>query len=91
MEPNRDEVSFVTASTYRTSVLDQLTSSPATPSMIADDTTIARSHVSRALIELREHGLVELLVTEDRKKGRIYGPTDLGTEVWETVETQQLV
>jgi DNA-binding MarR family transcriptional regulator len=86
-----DEVSFVIASTYRTTVLKRLMSGPAPPSMIADDTRITPSHVSRALNELREHGLVELLVAEDRKKGRVYGITDYGTEVWETIETQQLV
>lgn len=40
---------------------------------------------------LREHGLVELLVAEDRKKGRVYGLTEYGTAIWVTIETQQLV
>lgn len=91
MASNWDEVSFVVASTYRTSVLDRLTNGPATPTMIADDAGITISHVSRALSNLRDHHLVELLVAEDRKKGRVYGITDHGTEVWETIETQQLV
>lgn len=91
MAPNWDEVSFVVASTYRTNVLKRLMNGPATPSMIADDAEIALSHVSRALTELREHGLVELLVAEERQKGRVYGLTDHGTTVWETIENQQLV
>lgn len=91
MAPNWDEVSFVVASTYRTTVLERLMDGPATPSMIADDTEMSMSHVSRALTELREHGLVELLVAENRKKGRVYGLTEHGTDVWETIETQQLV
>ncbi len=90
MVPHWDAVSFVVASRYRTAVLSRLISRPATPSMMADDAEIAIAHVSRALGGLREHGLVELLVSEDRMKGRVYGLTEHGTEVWETIETQQL-
>lgn len=91
MAPNWDAVSFVVASTYRTIVLERLMSGPATPTGIAADAEIPTSHVSRVLAELREHGLVELLVAEDRKKGRVYGLTEHGTAVWETIKTQQLV
>lgn len=91
MVPNWDEVSVVVASTYRTTVFNRLMSGPATPSMIADDAEITLTYVSQALGTLREHGLVELLVAEDRQKGRVYGITDHGTEVWETIDTHQLV
>lgn len=85
MAPYKDDVRFVVASTYRTTVLHRLMNGPATPSMIAEDTTIARSHVSRALSQLCEHGLVDPLVAEDQQMGRIYGLIDHGTTVWETL------
>lgn len=90
MAPNWDDVSFVIGSTYRVAVLSQLMTGPAVPSQIAADADIAFSHVSRALGELREQGFVELLVSEERQKGRVYGITDHGTEVWETIEEHNL-
>lgn len=85
-----DEVSFVLASTYRVAVLEYLVTGPATPSQLATDTEISISHVSRALGELREEALVELLVSDDRKKGRVYGITEQGTEIWDTIEAENL-
>ncbi len=85
-----DEVSFVLASTYRVAVLEHLVTGPATPSQLATDTEISISHVSRALGELREEALVELLVSDDRKKGRVYGITEQGTEIWDTIEAENL-
>lgn len=84
-----NEVSFVVASTYRTTVLHRLMNGPATPSMIAGDAEITISHVSWTLSNLREHGLVELLVAEDRTKGRVYGLIDYGIETWETIKARQ--
>lgn len=43
MAPYKDDVRFVVASPYRTTVLQRLMSGPATPSMIADDTHIERA------------------------------------------------
>jgi DNA-binding MarR family transcriptional regulator len=83
-------VGYVISSTYRIRVLRRLAESPAPPSKIAEDTDCATSHVSRALVDLRENGLVYLLVPEGRKKGRIYGITDRGREIWETIEAQNL-
>ncbi|MFB6202850.1 MAG: helix-turn-helix domain-containing protein [Halorhabdus sp.] len=83
-------VGYVVSSTYRVQVLQRLAESPAPPSTIAEDTDCAVSHVSRALQDLKEHGLVDLLVPESRKKGRIYGITDSGREVWERIEAQNL-
>ncbi len=85
-----NDVSFVLASTYRVNVLDQLSDSSTTPSQLASEAQLPISHVSRALRELRDHALVKLLVPEDRKKDRIYGITDQGAEVWETIESQNL-
>jgi len=91
MSDDWDEVGYVISSTYRVAVLRRLADSPAPTSKIAEDTGCANSHVSRALNDLRERGLVDLLVPEDRKKGRIYGITDDGREIWETIEAENLL
>lgn len=90
MPDNWDEVSYVISSSYRVTVLQRLDDSPATPSRIARETEQPITHVSRALQGLREHGLVDLLVSEDRQKGRVYGITEHGETVWETIEAQNL-
>lgn len=82
-----DHTGYVTASEYRQLVLTELQSQPATPSTLGDRCDLKITHVSRALNELRERELVELLVPEERRKGRIYGATDLGEEVEEHLET----
>lgn len=86
-----DDVGFVISSQYRVEVLERLMESPATPSRIAYDTGLAIAHVSRTLGRLRDRTLVELLVPEDRKKGRVYGVTEHGTEVWERISAQNMV
>lgn len=83
-----DDASFVISSTYREAVLTRLAASPATPSQIATDRNMDISHVSRAVGELRERSLVELLVPEERRKGRIYGITDRGTDISALIEEQ---
>lgn len=85
-----DEVSFVIRSQYRTTVLEQLASGPATPSQIAACSGFSLSHISRALQELRRRDLVELLVSEQQKTGRLYGMTERADRVWETVESESL-
>jgi DNA-binding transcriptional ArsR family regulator len=91
MSTDWDEVGYVISSTYRVAVLRRLADSPAPTSKIAADTDCAASHISRALNDLRDRGLVDLLVPEERKKGRIYGITDQGLEIWRTIEAQNLV
>ncbi len=90
MDDNWDEVSYVISSSYRVVVLERLADSPATPSRIAQDSDRAITHVSRALQGLRDHDLVDLLVSEDRQKGRVYGITEHGETVWQTIEAQNL-
>jgi len=90
MSDNWDEVSYVISSSYRVAVLSRLAESPATPSRIATDTDRPITHVSRAVSGLRDHDLVDLLVSEDRQKGRVYGITERGEKVWETIEAQNL-
>ncbi|GGN88317.1 MULTISPECIES: MarR family transcriptional regulator [Haloarcula] len=86
-----DEVSYVISSRYRVETLRRLAEGPATPSLIADETELSIAHVSRALQELRDAGLVTLLVSEDRRKGRVYGITDPGLDVWTTIETENML
>jgi DNA-binding MarR family transcriptional regulator len=91
MNNDWDDISFVISSRYRIVALRRLAESPATPSQIASDADVGIAHVSRALQGLRDRSLVDLLVSEDRKKGRVYGLTERGREVWETVEAENLV
>lgn len=85
-----DEVSYVISSRYRVETIRRLSEGPATPSLIADDMDLSIAHVSRALQELRDAELVHLLVSEDRKKGRVYGVTDKGVEVWNTITRKNM-
>lgn len=91
MNDDWDSISYVISSRYRIEVLRHLTDGPSTPSQIAADTDNSIAHVSRALGDLRERGLVDLLVSEERTKGRVYGATDRGKTVWGTIETENLV
>jgi len=75
-------VSEVITSKYRVAVGEHLLENgPGTPTGIADSVDEKVPHVSRALQELKEKGVVELLVPEARRKGRIYALTDTGSEV----------
>jgi DNA-binding MarR family transcriptional regulator len=86
-----DDISFVISSKYRVAVLKQLAQGPATPSKIATDTEFTISHISRALRGLRGRDLAELLVSEDRKKGRVYGLTERGEQTWTRIEAENLI
>lgn len=86
-----DDISFVISSRYRVAALRRLAVGPATPSQIASDADIGIAHISRALQGLRERSLVDLLVSEDRKKGRVYGLTEKGDQVWEKIEAENMV
>lgn len=90
MTDDWDGIGFVISSQYRFLVLDRLSENPATPSQIADDEDVDIASVSRALSSLRERGLVELLVSEDRRKGRVYGITEAGIEVWQDITREGL-
>lgn len=85
-EADWDAVSFIVASNYRVAVYQNLADGPAIPSKIAEETGVTIAHVSRALNTLRDKGLVELLVPEDRRKGRVYGMTDQGSQIVEKVD-----
>ena len=63
----------------------------AIPTPTSDAICEGVAHISRALQRLRERSLVELLVSEDRKKGRVYGLTERGSAVWETIEAENMI
>jgi DNA-binding transcriptional ArsR family regulator len=85
-----DDISYVISSRYRIKTLERLAEGPATPSLIADDKQLDIAHVSRALQELRDQELVSLLVSEERKKGRVYGITEQGSSVWQLMERRNM-
>jgi len=91
MSTDWNAVSFVISSQYRIAVLRRLDESAAVPARIAEDADAGIAHISRALQELREQGLVELLVSEERRKGRVYGMTGHGARIWEQIETEGLI
>ncbi|WP_135536979.1 MULTISPECIES: ArsR family transcriptional regulator [Halostella] len=86
-----DEIGFVISSRYRVAVLERLAEGPATPSQIATDSELSIAHISRSLRRLRERDLVELLVSEDRKKGRVYGITDRGEQIWSQIQSENML
>lgn len=86
-----DDVSYVISSQYRIDSLNRLQTGPATPSLIATDTDHSIAHISRALQELQEEELVTLLVSEDRRKGRVYGTTQRGQAVIETIQAEDMI
>lgn len=74
-----DAAGYVASSRYRLSVCEYLQDhGPGLPSKISTDTDLAQPHVSRALSELRERDIVELLVPESQQKGRLYDLTETG-------------
>ncbi|WP_345778547.1 winged helix-turn-helix domain-containing protein [Natrinema sp. DC36] len=86
---NWDNVGYVISSQYRIEIMKRLDEGPKTPSAMAKpNSDIPIAHVSRALTNLREKDLVELLVPEERKKGRVYGLTDEGEAIWEEAKKQ---
>lgn len=91
MSPDWDDLSLVISSQYRKAALRRLAEGPATPSQIATDTEMGIAHISRALQRLQEREMVELLVSEERKKGRLYGLTNYGHEVWEKMDAENMI
>lgn len=91
MNDEWEDIGFVISSGYRIAVMRRLADGPATPSQMAEDSDRSISHISRALHSLRDRDLVDLLVPEQRKKGRIYDLTDRGQEVWDQIEAEQLI
>lgn len=89
-EEQWDNIGFVISSRYRVISMENLASGPSTPSQIAEERSVGIAHISRALQDLKDKGFVDLLVSEDRKKGRVYGLTETGREMWEVIEDEKL-
>lgn len=77
-------ISLVEMSSYRERVLIDIKEKIKTPSRISKSTNISTSHVSTALKELMENGLV-ICLNPEKKQGRIYRITELGKEVLEHI------
>jgi DNA-binding MarR family transcriptional regulator len=84
-------IGFVISSKYRIAVIERLSEGPSTPSTIASDTGLPITHISRALSALRERSLVELLVSKHKKKGRIYGITERGRQLWKRIQQEDMI
>jgi len=82
------DAGYITASQHRTGVYATLaTEGPATPTNLSTQTGLDVTHVSRALSDLRERNIVELLVPEDQRKGRVYGLTEHGEQLQDHVQS----
>lgn len=91
MATDWDDVGYVVSSKYRIAVLRVLSSGPATPTTIADESGLGITHISRALGRLQDRDVVELVVPEDQHKGRLYDLTDRGESIWGEMETAGMV
>lgn len=78
-----DDASFVVRSPHRTTILQRLAEGAAIPAQIRDDTDLEYSRISEAANTLRDRGLIDLIVDEDTKRGRLYSVTDQGEDVLE--------
>lgn len=76
-----EDASHVVRSSHRTTVLQRLAEGAAIPAQIRDDTGLEYSRISEALNKLRDRDLIELIVDEDTKRGRLYSITDGGKDV----------
>lgn len=83
------DFSFVASSRYREEIVLSLAAGPKLPRQLAEDTHIRIAHVSRALGELKERGLVECLTPETKTRGRVYGVTGAGTALVATFRTSR--
>ena len=71
---------FVSSSSVRSKLLEELVSGPKTPTELASTQGKHVSHVSRALAELRERGLVEQMSSASRE--RYYRATSQGMTIY---------
>lgn len=83
-----DLVAFVIRSQPRKLILGKLYEGVSTPSVMSASLKVNRAHVSRALKELQEKGLVICLTNS--RKGRVYGITERGTAIIEEIKRNKL-
>jgi len=75
-----EDASFVVRSPHRTAVLQRLIEGAAIPAQIREETGQEYSRITEAANKLRERHLIDLIVEEDTKRGRLYDITDRGEE-----------
>lgn len=86
-----EDAAFVVMAPHRTMVLRRLTKGNAIPAQIRDDTGQEYSRISEAANSLRERNLIELVVPDDTKRGRLYSITERGTDAWEYMVENNMV
>lgn len=74
-----NEAAYILGSRYRKIVIAELEEGPTTPTGIAERHDVHLSHISRALSELHDRGIVES--HSDGSRTKLYAVTDLGTRV----------
>jgi predicted transcriptional regulator len=67
-----DKQAFVNASIYRTKIVEGLKNGPCSPKELSKSLDLKFSHVSRALTELAEKKIVQLLTSKEIRKNKIY-------------------
>jgi len=80
-----DKASHIISSKYRLHVYKELLEGPNTQKNISNS-QIKQPHLSRGMRELEEQNIVEILVSEDVRKGKIFGLTEEGKKLEEIVK-----
>lgn len=80
---------YVNISSYRERTVRALMHEVKTPTKIAKDSGINRTHMSNVLRDLKQNGVVEC-INEEVRRGRLYRLTDLGEEIAENLDEQQI-
>jgi|AntDeeMetageno50_2_1112565.scaffolds.fasta_scaffold02686_1 DNA-binding MarR family transcriptional regulator len=86
-----EDAAFVVTSPHRTKVLGRLTKGNAIPAQIRAETGQEYSRISEAANALREHDLIELVVPDETKRGRLYSTTERGADAWEYMVDNNMV
>lgn len=88
MDDELADIRWVLNSKYRQYVLEQLSDGIGYPKQIKEEYGIRYPNVSRALGELRDRDMVELVA--DEHPGRLYKITEYGTKIWTRIEEEGL-
>ncbi|MEA4957817.1 hypothetical protein SDC9_46156 [bioreactor metagenome] len=75
-----NEISFIKAGKYRSLIISDINDKFKTPTEISKSLKIPMRETSRALKELKDHDILEVL-DETVKKGRLYKLTPKGFEI----------
>ncbi|MCO8267449.1 ArsR family transcriptional regulator [Haloferax sp. AB510] len=89
MDEELADVRWVLNSKYRIYVMEHLSTGISYPKQIKEAYDIRYPNVSRALGELRDRKMVEIVA--DEHPGRLYEMTEYGEQVWERIKEEELV